>query len=235
LAKIIFMKEAIILAGGLGTRLQSVVYDRPKCMAIVADKPFLEYILNYLAKQGFNHVILALGYKSENVLEWISEKNFPFEISYVIESEPLGTGGAIKLASGKLKSEVYFVMNGDTYFDVDTNSLLNFYRNNNADIVLALKPMSKFDRYGSVDINDNYQIISFNEKKYKDYGLINGGIYVLNKKLFNGSEKSKFSFEKDILENNIEKLNIIGFIQDTYFIDIGIPSDYEKANIDFLK
>lgn len=228
------MKEAIILAGGLGTRLQSVVNNKPKCMASVANEPFLKYIMDYLTKERFEHVILALGYKAEYVLEWVSDKKFLFELSYVIESKPLGTGGAIKNASRKMKSNTCFIFNGDTYFNIDTAGLMKFHIDKKADISIALRLMENFDRYGSVDIDDNFRIYGFNEKKYQKKGFINGGIYIINKEVLNNSFPESFSFEKDILESGLEHFNIAGFIQDGYFIDIGIPSDYEKANIDFL-
>ncbi|MEN9918480.1 MAG: hypothetical protein RL662_916 [Bacteroidota bacterium] len=228
------MKEAIILAGGLGTRLQSVVNDRPKCMATVAQEPFLKYIFDYLHKANFTHVILALGYKSEFVLDWLSKVSYTFEVSYVIEEEPLGTGGAIKYAFEKSKSTYAFVFNGDTFFDIDTCGLEKFHTETKSDITLALKPKTDFDRYGSVDIDGTSRITRFNEKQYQHKGLINGGVYLINKSIFNSNLPTKFSFEKDILEHKIEALNIYGFIQDSYFIDIGIPSDYDKANIDFI-
>ena len=230
------MKEAIILAGGLGTRLQSVVSDRPKCMALVADKPFLKYLLDYLTLYKIDHVVLSLGYKYELILDWLKQQNYPFKISYVAEDQPLGTGGGIKLATSKLESDTCFVLNGDTFFDVDLNKIQDFQIEKSADITLALKPMMDFDRYGSVKINDVDRILEFLEKQYCNEGLINGGVYYLNKSIFDKhTYPNKFSFEKEVLEAQIENLNIVGYSSDSYFIDIGIPSDYEKANVDFLK
>lgn len=230
------MKEGIVLAGGFGTRLQSVVNDRPKCMALIAGEPFLKYLFEYLQNEGFTHIVLSLGYKSEVVLDWLATVSYPFSISYVIEREPLGTGGAIKFASHKTKSDSFFVFNGDTFFNVDTHNMMGFYKEKKSDISLALKPMIEFDRYGSVEINDKNRIVKFNEKQFKETGLINGGVYLINKSTFdNLGLQDKFSFENDILESRLLDLNINGFVQDAYFIDIGIPTDYEKANIDFLK
>lgn len=229
------MKECIILAGGLGTRLQSVVKDLPKCMAEVAGSPFLKYILDYTVKQGFQHVVLSLGYKADIVLDWINEQEYPLEISYVIEGTPLGTGGAIGFAFSKIKGDLAFVLNGDTYFDIDCSQLLHFHSKHSADISLALKSMQNFDRYGSVELDDANRILRFNEKQPCTDGLINGGIYVINKELFNILDlPERFSFEKDIMENQVSSLKIYGCSQDRYFIDIGIPSDFEKANKDFL-
>lgn len=228
-------KECIILAGGFGTRLQSVVQDVPKCMAEIAGKPFLSYLLKYLSAQKFEHVILALGYKSEIVINWLKEQKFRFKLSYIIEDEPLGTGGAIKFAFEKVSSDKALVVNGDTFFDIDSSQLYTFQQANDADIVIALKPMINFDRYGSVQINGQSRIVKFNEKQFRKEGLINGGIYLIKKAIFNKFDlPQKFSFEKDILESKIDDITIYGDVQDTYFIDIGIPSDYEKANHDFI-
>lgn len=228
------MKECIILAGGLGTRLQSVVSDVPKCMAEVAGKPFLSHLFDYAKKQQFDHLTLSLGYKSEVVLQWLDSKSYPFRISYVVEDSPLGTGGAIKLAFDKVETDKAFIFNGDTFFDVDTTLLAEFHKEKNAMISLALKPMTDFDRYGSVDLDEKERIIRFNEKQHCANGLINGGVYVINKNLFSTlSLPEKFSFEKDVMETHINDIPFYGCVQDGYFIDIGIPSDFAKANQDF--
>lgn len=227
-------KECIILAGGVGTRLQSVVNDVPKCMAQVSGFPFLQHIFDYLEREQFDHVILSLGYKADIVTTWLNEQNRPFQISYVIENEALGTGGAIKFAFTKVKEAQAFVFNGDTFFDINTDQMATLSRESKADIAIALKPMQNFDRYGSVEYDRNGRIVQFNEKKQVESGLINGGIYIINKAIFVMKNlPSKFSFEKDILEKELNNLSIFGYPFDNYFIDIGIPSDFEKANIDF--
>ena len=228
------MKEYIILAGGLGTRLQSVVNDVPKCMAPIAGKPFLYYILKYAEQQKAEHIILSLGYKSEIVTEWLKTTHFGLEISYIVEEEPLGTGGAIKYAFEKVRGTQALAINGDTFFSIDILGLGSFHTLHNADISIALKPMTDFDRYGSVEINKDMRVTKFNEKQFCDKGLINGGIYAINKTIFDKFRfPGKFSFETDVLEGKLEELDIYGYIQDAYFIDIGIPTDYEKANKDF--
>jgi D-glycero-alpha-D-manno-heptose 1-phosphate guanylyltransferase len=203
-------------------------------MAEVAGKPFLSYLFDYLQKNDFDHVILALGYKSEIVLQWLEGVIYPFSVSYVIEEDPLGTGGAIKLAFGKVQGDKSFVFNGDTFFEIDTDNLLEFHKKKNAVISLALKPMLDFDRYGSVDLDEEQRIIRFNEKQHCKKGLINGGVYIINKELFTRLDlPEKFSFEKDILEAHLLDILVYGCQQDRYFIDIGIPSDFEKANQEF--
>ena len=225
--------EVIILAGGLGTRLRSVVSEVPKCMAPVAGRPFLWYLLKYLTRFDVEHVILSVGYLREVIFKWIDEvkDEFPFEFDYAIEEEPLGTGGGIKLALDKAKYERVFVLNGDTFFDVDLMQLYDAHVTGKKAITLALKPMKKFDRYGTVNMEPvTGTILSFNEKQYCEEGLINGGVYVISKEapIFEGLGK-KFSFETAVLEPQCARKQLLGVVQNGYFIDIGIPEDYQRA------
>lgn len=225
--------EVIILAGGLGTRLRSVVSEVPKCMAPVAGKPFLWYLLKYLSRYKVDRVILSVGYLREVIFKWIEEMKevFPFEIDYAVEEEPLGTGGGIKLALDKATDERVLVLNGDTFFDVDLMQLYDAHMIGGKAITLALKPMRNFDRYGSVNMEPHTgTILSFNEKKYCKEGLINGGVYIISKSapIFEGLGE-KFSFETDVLEPQCSKHELLGIVQNGYFIDIGIPEDYQRA------
>lgn len=224
------VKEAIILAGGLGTRLRSVISDLPKCMAPVAGKPFLHYVINYYQKQGIEKFIFSLGYKHEIITDYL-EKHFSFIISsFSIESEPLGTGGAIQLACGKASEKNVLVLNGDTFFRTDTNKLNEVHKRNSSSCTLALKPMHEFDRYGVVEMDSGNRITGFKEKQYYLDGNINGGVYLLNVNDFLKEEfPKKFSFEKDYLEICYNNKKMYGLVQDEYFIDIGIPEDYERA------
>jgi len=229
------IKEAIILAGGLGTRLRSVVSELPKCMAPVAGKPFLHYVIVHLQKQGVDKFIFSIGYKSEAIIEYLNQlSTINYQLS--IEDEPLGTGGAIKLACNKVTEKNILVLNGDTLFSVDVLKLSALHELNNADCTLSLKPMQNFDRYGVVELNENLSVASFKEKQFYNNGLINGGVYALNAEKF-VTEKlpEKFSFEKDYLEKFYTKRKMYGFIQDEYFIDIGIPEDYERAQKELIE
>ncbi|EKR0594077.1 nucleotidyltransferase family protein [Campylobacter jejuni] len=213
--------QAIVLAGGLGTRLRSVVQDLPKPMAPINDKPFLEFIFEYLKKQGIKEVILAVSYKYEVIKEYFKDEFLGIKIKYSIEKEPLGTGGAIKDALKLVKNEVY-VVNGDTFFDIDLKKLVL----NGSKICIALKQMQNFDRYGTVNVDEQGIVTSFEEKVFKKQGLINGGIYLLKKDIFDEfSLEKKFSFE-EFLQENYKSLKIQTQIFDDYFIDIGIPEDY---------
>ncbi|MEP7233344.1 MAG: nucleotidyltransferase family protein [Ginsengibacter sp.] len=233
------ISEAIILAGGLGTRLRSVVADQPKCMAPVKGKPFLFYLVSYLQKEGIDKFIFSVGYMHEAIEEYLQKSNSSLDYKISLEQEPLGTGGGIKLAVEKAAQENVLVCNGDTLFKIDVQQLDNFHQAKNADCSLCLKPMKNFDRYGCVELNENSSVQSFKEKKFYEIGLINGGMYALNVARFkNENLPEKFSFEKDYLEINAQssakaQAKLFGFIQEQYFIDIGIPDDYERAQREF--
>jgi D-glycero-alpha-D-manno-heptose 1-phosphate guanylyltransferase len=227
--------EAIILAGGLGTRLKPVVAELPKSLAPVADKPFLAYLLDYAKKQGIEKFIFALGYKTEQVESFVKE--YLKEGSYIfsVEEEPLGTGGAVFKACGKVSSENAIVLNADTFFGVTFSNLAIIHELRKADCTLALKPMTTFDRYGIVEI-DKQIVTGFSEKKYHETGLINGGVYALSAARFlHKIFPSVFSFEKDYLEKEYAGRKILGLISDAYFIDIGIPESYERAQGELIE
>jgi len=224
------IKEAIILAGGLGTRLRSVVADLPKCMAPVAGKPFLYFVIEHLLKQGIDRFIFSVGYKSEMIIDYVNAQYPDLDKQFSIEAEPLGTGGAVKLACSLASEDNVLVLNGDTLFKIDIEWLSAFHSSNSADCSLCLKPMNDFNRYGVVELNEDASIVSFLEKQQYDFGLINGGVYALNVESFTKEDlPQKFSFEKEYLEVFFDKRKMYGLLQDEYFIDIGIPEDFEKA------
>jgi len=226
--------ESIILAGGLGTRLQNTIGNLPKCMAEINGQPFLRYLLVYLESQKCSRVVLSLGYQHETILDWLKQQHFSFEIDFVIEDTPLGTGGGMQLALKKCNEENVVVLNGDTIFSINLEALLLWHLQQKSTTTLALKEMKKFERYGSVLINNKHQIIAFDEKKFKEIGLINGGIYVVNRiQFFNKNLPDKFSFEKDYLESFVLENAFFGKTFQDYFIDIGIPDDYQQAVSDF--
>jgi len=229
-------REAIILAGGLGTRLRDAVPDLPKCMAPVAGRPFLSYVIDYLRMQGIERFVFSLGYKSDIIEEFLQKEYPTLDYTSVVEQEPLGTGGAIHLAIQKAFSKNVVVANGDTLFKISLHDLFKTHHDNDAECTLALKPMQNFDRYGKVDISDNATIISFREKQFYIDGLINGGIYVLNREKFLlRSLPQKFSFEKEYLETFCREGKFYASIQNGYFIDIGIPQDYQRAQLELQR
>jgi D-glycero-alpha-D-manno-heptose 1-phosphate guanylyltransferase len=226
--------ECIVLAGGLGTRLQGVIGNYPKCMAEIDGRPFLHYIFEYLEEQSCNRVILSLGFQHEVIIEWLKTQSRSFPIDYVIEDVPLGTGGGVSLALKKANEAHVFVLNGDTMFQVDLSDMLACHKNIGAEITIALKRMKNFDRYGVVKTDEKNYICQFEEKKYMADGWINGGIYCINRKKFSVKAfPEKYSFEKDYLEKFISEQMFFGYRSEAYFIDIGIPEDYARAQEDF--
>ncbi len=239
--------DVIILAGGLGTRLRSVVSEVPKCMAPVGGKPFLYYLLSSLRRYDVGRVVLSVGYLKESVFRWLGSENganvppggdWPFEIDFAVEKEPLGTGGGIRLALSKCREENVVVLNGDTFFNVDLETLVEIHcsLSPSSSTVIALKRMISFDRYGSVEIEMASEklgkVLSFREKEFCEEGLINGGVYSLKRSLVDlSSLPEKFSFEKDFLVGEASRGMVEGMISSSYFIDIGIPEDYERAQL----
>ncbi len=226
--------EAIILAGGLGTRLQSVIGDLPKCLAPVAGRPFLSYLLDSSKKQGIRKFVFALGHKTDQIESFV-KKSLP-EGSYIIstEEEPLGTGGAIYKACGRAEGPNVIVLNADTYFGITYSNLAIIHELRKADCTLALKPMKAFDRYGAVEI-EKQTVTGFGEKKYHKEGLINGGVYALSVSSFlHKSFPGKFSFERDYLEKDYRSGKFLAMVSNAYFVDIGIPEDYQQAQEELM-
>jgi len=222
--------QVLILAGGEGTRLKSVVKDIPKPLADIDGKPFVEYIFDYLIRYGVKSIILSVGYKHQAIIDKFGNRCKDLEIEYCIEDEPLGTGGALIKALPLIKEDNLLVINGDTFFDVDLRELEKFHLDKKADLTLSLKQMHNFDRYGRVFVDENFKITGFEEKTFCSSGLINGGVSLIRvDTLGKINLGEKFSFEKDFLENHYNDFNFYGLPQDEYFIDIGIPQDYERA------
>ena len=225
------LKEAIILAGGLGTRLRDVVTDLPKSMAPVNDIPFLDYVLRFLSHYKIKKITLAVGYMSDRIVA-----HYGKTYNYSIEKEPLGTGGAIRLAIEKCHSKDVLVLNGDSFFDFNLNSFYNMHCTFHSDCSLAVRKVPDASRYGTIKSGTGSTIKAFREKDgLAKEGFISAGVYLLDREKFlSKTPKEKpFSVEKDFFEKKINELNIFGFTYDGYFIDIGIPADFEKAQHDF--
>ena len=224
------INEAIILAGGFGTRLQKVVSDVPKPMAPVRGRPFLEYILDYLGEYGINRVVLSTGYKNETISSHFKNEYKGIQIKYSVEKDPLGTGGAIKLASVQIEGENALVLNGDSIYKFDLSEFTMFFRTHSP-FAIALRKVENASRYGKVNVDSNNRVICFAEKTDRpDPGLINSGIYLFNMSSFNSIQlPDKFSIETDFFQQYIQSLEIYGFKSTGYFIDIGIPDDYYRA------
>jgi len=220
--------EAIVLAGGFGTRLSKVINSVTKPMAPVSNKPFLTYILDDMIGKGINNIVIAVCYKKESIIDYFQDTYNGATIQYSIENTPLLTGGAIKKAMSYCVNDNIFVINGDTFFDLNFKDMCYCHDNRENGITMAVKKMDKFSRYGSVCIADDNKIVAFNEKAYMEEGYINGGIYLVRKGLLQ-NYPDKFSMENDCLPNLVKENGVFAFKSDGFFIDIGIPEDYEYA------
>ncbi len=227
--------QAILLCGGMGTRLRSVVSDRPKPMADICGKPFLQYLLEMLRDKGITEVIFALGYMGEMIEEYFQDGSaLGIKIRYSYEEVPLGTGGAIRNALPQILEEEVLVLNADTYFPMDYEGLLRFHQENAGDFSLATRAVPDISRYGAVRRDPAGRILAWNEKlgdgaQKPLAGEINGGIYVMKKSLIAEIPEGKQSLEQDCIPKWLsEGKRIFGLPFHGYFMDIGIPEDYRQ-------
>lgn len=225
------MHEAIVLAGGLGTRLQSTIPGLPKVMAPISGKPFLEILLRSLSLKGFSRVILSLGYKAEIVINHFGESFSGLNLIYVVEQYPLGTGGALRLSMTHSTQDHVFIFNGDTFLDLEVTSVEDYWLERRNPIIIA-RQVPNTNRYGRL-VEKNGLISRYSEKHVEGPGLINAGCYVFNRhQLDNFILYEPFSLENDFLTNAVKIMPVDLFITSGYFIDIGIPEDYQRAQIE---
>lgn len=227
--------EAIILAGGLGKRLRSVVSDRPKPLADIAGKPFLDYLLGYWIKQGVQRFVLSVGYRSEMLSDRYGDSFQGIPLVYANESKPLGTGGGLINAAQQLdlqKKEPIVLLNGDTFFALDFNQMYAFYNRLDADVMVACRVMNDPDRYGVVDLSGNNIKALSGGGQHKGVVPVNAGVYLIRRSLLQalGMPEALVSLEADMIPQWIrQNIQVIAYQQEAYFIDIGIPADYAQA------
>ncbi len=233
--------EAIILAGGFGTRIKEVLgNDVPKTMAPICEKPFLNYLLNFLTHYGVTHVVISTGHLANVITDYYGSlgRNPTWggaKLSFSHEATPLGTGGAIRLAMKQCRQKNILVLNGDSFFDFNLPNFTIMHRVYKAQQSVALREVDDASRYGKVTKDDSHKITAFQEKSIqKQEGFINAGIYIFNKEAFLTATNADdaFSLEKDYFPKAIDADKIFGFEYDGYFIDIGVPDDYKKAQDD---
>lgn len=230
------LSEAVILAGGFGTRLQTVISDVPKPMAPVNGKPFLSYILDYLRYYELKHVVISTGHLADKITTFYKSDYKGIDITYTHEATPLGTGGGIRLALEQCKTNDVLILNGDSFFEIDLRFYQRQHRNYESKCSLSLRKVDDASRYGTIDTDGNHRITSFTEKNgLAKPGLINAGVYIINRELYlsETSPDMNFSIEKDFFEQKIGTIKMQGFEYPGYFIDIGIPDDYSKIQNDF--
>lgn len=220
--------EAIVLAGGMGTRLRTVVTDLPKPMAPVAGRPFLELLLRSLVAKGFSRVILSTGYMAEKISDHFGSCFAGIELDYSVEIEQLGTGGAVSLAARLVREDHFFVFNGDTFLDLDARGVDAMWQRIREPVIVA-REVEDTARYGRLD-TDQGHVVRFAEKGQAGPGLINAGCYVFQADQFSGVELgSRFSLETDYLAPLVERTAVALHVASGLFIDIGVPSDYARA------
>lgn len=220
--------EAIVLAGGFGTRLRQVVPDLPKPMASIAGRPFLEILLTVLASKSFTRVVLSLGFMSEKIIEHFGISYLGMELVYEVESKPLGTGGAIRAALTRCVSDHVYIFNGDTYLDLEVNVLENLWQMD-CNPLIVVREVPDTGRFGRVELS-NGKLSAFLEKGMSGPGLINAGCYVLPKDALDDfSLGQPFSLETEYFCEYLQHIRFDGFVTHGQFIDIGLPEDYALA------
>lgn len=222
--------KAIILAGGKGLRLRQIIEDIPKPMADIGGKPFLEYLVLFLKKWGITDIIIAVGFKKEAIKPYFATgKKWGVNITYSVEREPLGTAGALKRAIIGTSGKQFIVLNGDSFLDIDFNKLIYFHKQKKSLVTLSLLKVKDAARYGRVKINSSSQIIEFSEKCRKGKGLINGGVYLMERDVVKFIPEGNVSLENQVLPL-ITGRGLYGLLTDGFFVDIGLPEDYFKLS-----
>jgi len=227
--------DIIILAGGLGTRLREAVHNIPKAMAPVNGRPFLEYQLDFISHFGFKRVILSTGYLSSSIENHFGNSYRNLELVYSFETEPLGTGGAVKRSFEKVKTSNALILNGDTLFRINLDQFFQKHIEDLSKVSIALRNVPDASRYGMVECNQQGSIIAFKEKSEESVpGYINGGIYLIRTKYFRSlALPDKFSLEKEMFAKMQDPEIFKAQIFNEYFLDIGIPEDYLRAQTEF--
>lgn len=221
--------QAIVLAGGLGTRLRSVVADLPKPMAPVAGRPFLAWILDRLVQAGFQRVVLAVGYRHAAIEQHFGTAYRGIALHYSVEDQPLGTGGALRLAADHVSRWPVFVLNGDTFLELDYRAMLGAHLQGHEQMSMAVCQVADAGRYGALDLQDSH-IRGFHEKGRPGPGLINAGTYLLSQGVLDQIPRGEpFSFEQQLLVPQVGAIRPAAFTAGGLFIDIGVPEDYARA------
>ena len=231
------IETAVILAGGLGTRLRSEIPNLPKPMAPIGDKPFLQHQMDFCISQGVRKFYLSVGYMKEKITSYFGVRYKSAEIEYLVETKPLGTGGAILNSLNRI-DQSFFLLNGDTFFDISFEDFFDFHQEKKSLFSMALFRTSNTERYMGIKLDESNTILSCHEKSNNKSIFANGGIYIVNQEIFINFEISevKTSLEDDILPKIIGKdSRVNGLCFDNFFIDIGLPDDYIRAQTMFQK
>ena len=225
------MDEAIILAGGFGTRLRTVISDVPKPMAPVGGRPFLEWLLERLAGQGIRRVVMSVGYKADEIARHFGPTFAGLDLAYAIEEEPLGTGGAVRESLKRCIADHVLVLNGDTFLELELSAVEAHWAGVGTPIIVA-REVEDVGRYGKLMVEQG-RVVGFAEKSAGGQGLINAGCYVLPRDIARSfPTREKFSLENDFLVDAVKHAAFAVFVTRGYFIDIGVPEDYARAQFE---
>jgi D-glycero-alpha-D-manno-heptose 1-phosphate guanylyltransferase len=220
----------VLLAGGLGTRLEAVSGGLPKPLVPVGDRPFIEYVLDAVSTAGLTELVMAVSFRWEALRNHFGETYRGMSIRYSVEAEPLGTGGAIWQGFRQCNLERALVLNADTLFRIDLTALIALHSSAGAAVTMALRRVPDTARYGAVECDETGRVTAFHEKGRSGPGLVNGGIYVVERsELAKTPWPAKFSFEQDFLQARLKDVRPVGYESDAYFIDIGVPEDLARA------
>lgn len=221
--------QAIVLAGGLGTRLRSVVADLPKPMAPVAGRPFLAWVLDRLVQAGFDRAVLAVGYRHDAIEQHFGPSYRRMALHYSVEGQPLGTGGALRLAADHVGNWPVFVLNGDTFLELDYQAMLAAHLKGHEQMSMAVCKVGDAGRYGALDLQDGH-VRGFSEKGHAGAGFINAGTYLLSEGVVHRIPRGQpFSFEQQLLVPEVSTMRPAAFATHGLFIDIGVPEDFARA------
>jgi NDP-sugar pyrophosphorylase family protein len=221
--------KAIILAGGMGTRLRGVVRDLPKPMAPVNGRPFLDILIARLVTQGVTEIILSVGYLHDCISKHFGNgAAHGASIEYCVEHEPLGTGGAVGKALQMAGNGDVLVLNGDTFAEVEIKELIAFHLDRKALATIAVLPVADASRYGTVVVSPEGMVEAFSEKSSTGSNLVNAGVYVFNSDALDLIPPGKSSLENDVLPQIVLQGRLAAQIQQVPFIDIGLPDDYYR-------
>ncbi|MDD2380039.1 nucleotidyltransferase family protein [Aminobacterium colombiense] len=229
---------AVILAGGLGTRLRRVVSDCPKSLAPIDGKPFLYWLFLFLRQKGIGQCVLLLGYKSEQIIEYCQNgEKWGLSIEYSLEPKPLDKGGALRYALPLIQKERFLFLNGDTLLDVNIEQMFHQSRKLDSDVLIALRKWPSIERTDPVEVDKQNRVLRFGNPSIKagcdGHWLVNGGMYIVKRSILEPLPEGRLSWEKNVLPSLLnDGKDVYAFEAKGYFIDIGVPEDYEKSQME---
>jgi len=231
--------KAVILVGGEGTRLRPLTFTTVKAMVPVLNKPFIEYVFRYLRNHNIQEIILALGYKPDCITDYFGDASqLGTKLFYSVETEPLGTAGAVKNAEQYI-DDTLFVLNGDIFTDLNLTDMLKYHKDKAAKVTIALTPVEDPTRFGVVETDNNQRVLRFVEKPKRDQvksNMINAGVYIIESQVLKHIPKGKFfMFERDVFPPLLaEGEPVFSYATDAYWIDTGTPEQYLQLNSDLM-